>query len=185
MKPLVNSIIIASFCIYSQNYAAEIAAPPATPSPAPASIAEDNTMLKTAKKIGFVTCQPAVAKISNFITDKNAPHGSNDIWNSKNTDDSGLSSVIERSYIDGSILSSVTVVHTKADQCFTEYEKVFYLDKPCLAAAQNDFKQDHYHSELKKNVTYLKGNGADIYLMNAGTGCLVMRKEVLMDGNTQ
>lgn len=182
MRPVLILAVLLSWAIpgYAEDKAT-ITIP--IPTEDKAAIKEDNTMLKTAKKIGFTYCQPAVTKMSNFITDGDAPHGSNDVWNSKNPNDSGLSSVIERTYVDGSILSSVTVVHTKADQCFTEYEKVFYLDKPCVAAVQNDFKQDKYIGELKKNVTYLRGTGADIYLTAAGAGCLVMRKEVLMDGN--
>ncbi|WP_052446103.1 hypothetical protein [Aeromonas fluvialis] len=141
--------------------------------------AEDTIPTKQAKEKGIKTCLHAVEKMSNFIADGN--HGASSVWNSKVPDESAFSTVIERTYSDGSIFTSLTVARTKSDHCYSEYEKIIYFEDNCMATAQKNYKEAEYKGEVNKNVTSLSQNGVDIFLMPAGNGCVVMRKEILMD----
>lgn len=143
--------------------------------------AENTIPAKQAKQNGITTCLPAVEKMSNFIADGN--HGASSVWNSKVPDESAFSTVIERSYSDGSILTSLTVARTKSDHCYSEYEKIIYFDENCIATVQKNYKEAEYKGEVNKNVTFLSQNGVDIFLMPAGNGCVVMRKEIIMDAS--
>ncbi len=140
--------------------------------------AEDNVMLKHAKQNGVERCLPAVERISNFIAD--GPHGANSTWNSDWPDKSAFNSVIERTYTDGVMLSSVTVANVESGQCYTEYEKIFYMEGSCLGAAAS-FEGAKYNGELNEKVHYLDHNDVDLYLMPAGSGCIVVRREILMN----
>ena len=143
------------------------------------AFAEDTIPTKQAKKNGIKTCISAVEKMSNFIADGN--HGASSVWNSKVPDESAFSSVIERTYSDGSILTSMTVARTKSEHCYAEYEKVIYSTDNCMATVQKNYKDAEYKGEVNKNVTSLSQGGVNIFLMPAGNGCVVVRKEILMD----
>ena len=143
------------------------------------AFAEDTIPTKQAKANGIKTCISAVEKMSNFIADGN--HGASSVWNSKVPDESAFSSVIERTYSDGSILTSLTVARTKSEHCYAEYEKVIYFTDNCMATVQKNYKDAEYKGEVNKNVTWLSKRGVDTFLIPAGNGCVVVRKEILMD----
>lgn len=143
------------------------------------AFAEDTIPTKQAKTNGIKTCISAVEKVSNFIAD--GDHGASSVWNSKVPDESAFSSVIERTYSDGAILTSMTVARTKSEHCYAEYEKVIYFTDNCMATVQKNYKDAEYKGEVNKNITSLNQGGVDVFLMPAGTGCVVVRKEILMD----
>lgn len=140
--------------------------------------ADDNVVLKQAKQVGINHCITAVEKISNFLAD--GPHGAHTVWHNQTPDDSAFTSAIERTYSDGSMLSTVTVARTNTGACYTEYEKVFYMPKGCIGVAQG-LEGAEYKGELNANVVRLDHDGVNVYLMPAGNGCVVTRKEIIMD----
>ena len=115
------------------------------------TIAEDTIPTKHAKAHGIKTCISAVEKVSNFIAD--GDHGSYSQSHNKVPNESAFSSVIERTYSDGTILTSMTVARTKSDHCYAEYEKVIYFADSCMATAQKNYKDAEYKGEINKNVT--------------------------------
>ncbi|WP_127477151.1 hypothetical protein [Sulfurivermis fontis] len=144
------------------------------------TVSAENVVVKQAREAGVKRCMPAIEKIANFlIGDGNA--GVHSVWNSDNPDKQAFSAVIERNYSDGAIVTNLNVTPVPTGQCYVEYEKIIQFNKSCLAAAQ-EFKGAEYKGEVNKEVGALNHNGVHVYLIPSGTNCIVVRKEIIMDG---
>ncbi|GGP58939.1 hypothetical protein GCM10009347_26670 [Shewanella algicola] len=143
------------------------------------ALAEESIPLKHATTHGIKKCLPAVKSIAEFLAKGN--HGANSLWNKNTPDESAFTSVIEQSFKDSPILSTMTVTRTKSDDCYSEYEKIFYFEENCMATAQTTFKGAEYEGMVNKYITFLNHEGIDTYLMPAGPGCVVIRREAYMN----
>lgn len=140
----------------------------------------ENIVVKQAREAGVEQCLPAIEKIANFlIEDGNA--GVRSVWNSKTPDKQAFSAVIERNYSDGTIVTNLNVTPVSTGQCYVEYAKIIQFDKSCLATAQ-EYKDAKYIGEVNKEVGAFDHNGVDVYLIPSGSKCIVLRKEIIMDG---
>jgi len=59
------------------------------------------------------------------------------------------------------------------------YDSVEYVNKSCLEMEKLVFKDLKRIGVLKKNIVVLDGGTLKIFLMPAGSGCVVIKKEVL------
>lgn len=140
----------------------------------------ENHVVKKAREVGVKDCLKTIEKISNFII-KDANYGVNSVWNSKHPDKQAFSSMIEVNFGDGTMLASLNVTKTASGECYVEYEKIFTFNKTCLALAK-ETENSVYKGELGKEVAYLEVEGAAVYLFPAGSGCIFVKKEIIMDG---
>lgn len=143
--------------------------------------AADNLTLQKAKEAGIKDCLKAVEGVSSFVVADNT-HGVHAIWNKEHPNETGFSSMIETNYNDGTIVTNVNVTKAASGECFVEYVKVVHYAKSCMAVAKN-WEKAVYKGELNKEVAYLSDGSSSIYLLPAGSsGCVMLRKEIVMDG---
>ena len=140
----------------------------------------ENFPYDQAVKAGIKTCLPVIKKVTNFIIeDGNA--GAHSLWDKENPNSGSFSTVIERDYSDGVLVSNITVTPAKNGKCSVEYQRIFNMDKPCIAVSQY-FKNAKYRTELNKSVSVLEDGTTFMYLIPNGNQCTVIRKEYFVDG---
>lgn len=59
------------------------------------------------------------------------------------------------------------------------YDTVEYVNKSCLEMEKLVFKDLKRIGVLKKNIVLLEGGSLKVFLMPAGSGCVVIKKEVI------
>lgn len=145
------------------------------------SVAADNAVVNQAAGSGVKKCLPAVRSISDFlIRDGNA--GAHSVWNSNTPDKQIFTSVIERNFIDGILLTNLTVSPVASGQCAVVYDQIKYSSKSCVAVSKENFENYEYKDSLNKEVVVLQSGGVYVYLLPAeGGGCVSLKKEILMD----
>lgn len=143
---------------------------------------DSNVVVKHAEKAGVKKCLPAIKSLSDFII-KRGDAGAYSMWNTKNPDNNIFSSSIERTFTDGVIFTDFTVSPVASGACSAIYNKIWYESKSCIAVVKEKYEKAKYKGELNKNITYLDDNDVDTYLMPAGGGCIVIRKELVMNAN--
>jgi hypothetical protein len=144
-------------------------------------VSAENIVVKQAKKVGVKKCLPAIEAISNFLLGDTTKYGVSSTWSSKNPDKQVFTSVIERNYSDGTVVFNLSVTPTPTGQCYTEYERIWSMNQTCLAYSQG-LEGAKYKGQVNKEVAYLNVNGADQYLLPFGQNCIVIKREVIMDG---
>lgn len=140
-----------------------------------------NDVVTKATKAGVKSCLPAVEALSGFLVGKD-PHGADDAWHRKDTDKQIYTSTIERITPNGTQLSSLSVAPVEAGGCSAVYEQVQWLPTSCLVVAQEHYPKLKYNGVLANKVAVLAGP-ATVYLYPAGPGCLVLKKEVMVNAN--
>lgn len=141
------------------------------------SVAETITY-DQAKSSGFKECLPFVKNLTEFLHGGVA-HGAHSMLPRKNPDSQMFSSTIERNYSDGTEIQSIFVAPIPSGACTGAYERIMWQDKSCATLAKEVFPGFENKGKLNKFVTYLtKKTGGVVYLLTAGSGCLVIRKEI-------
>jgi hypothetical protein len=148
-----------------------------------ATLAGENIPLQQAQKAGVKKCLPAVQKVSEFLLE-GGNHGAHGTWNIARPDKQVYASMIERTFSDASQIFSLVVTPTVSGECPTVYERIAYFQESCIATAKNTLSNFEYKGELNKRVTIMSSkSGGDAYLMPIASGCLLVRREVIADGN--
>lgn len=147
---------------------------------ATADAVAQNQVVEQAQKAGVKRCLPAVAAISNYLIGAD-PHGV-DSFRTRKPDEQPFSATIERDTADGVALSSVTVTPLQDGDCALSYDQINWYNSSCLVVAKELYPQHQYRGVLSKKVILLEG-AASVYLLPAGDGCLVLKKEVIVKAN--
>jgi hypothetical protein len=148
-----------------------------------ATLAGENMPLKLAQNAGVKQCLHAVKKVSEFVLEK-GNHGAKSTWNKVRPDKQVYASMIERTFSDSSQLISLVVTPIESGECPTVYERIAYFQESCIATAKNTLSDFEYKGELNQRVTVMSSkSGGDAYLMPIAAGCLLVRREVIQDGN--
>ncbi len=128
-----------------------------------------NVVVNQAEKAGVKKCLPAVKNMADFlIKDGNA--GSYAVWNSKTPDQQVFTSVIERNFSNGILLTSLTVAPVTSGQCAAVYDQVSYSPKSCIAVSKETFGKYEYKDSVNKDVVVLEAGGVYVYLLPAEGG---------------
>ena len=77
------------------------------------------------------------------------------------------------------IYTSVSFAPLTSGETGTLYDTVEYDPNSCAFIAQNASKDLKYAGVLRKDIVMLDGGPVRIFLMPAGTGCIVIKKEVV------
>ena len=77
------------------------------------------------------------------------------------------------------IYTSVSFAPLTSGETGTLYDTVAYDPNSCAFIAQNASKDLKYAGVLRKDIVMLDGGSVRIFLMPAGTGCIVIKKEVV------
>lgn len=141
----------------------------------------ENVVVDQATKSGIKKCLPAVKNIADFLI-KDGDAGAHSVWNSSTPDKQIFTSVVERNFKDGILLTSLTFAPVTGGQCAAVYDQIDYSPKSCIAVSKQTFGKYEYKNSINKNVIVLESEGVSVYLLPAkGGGCVSLKKEVLMD----
>ena len=132
------------------------------------------------KADGVKKCLSTVQELEAFLTD-DTDYGSWAQWATDQPNQQIVNASIELTYAKSSTLVDFTVAPLPDGTCSFSYTRSFYNEKNCLATSKEDFMvKAEYVGEVNKNVMRFKDGGSAIFLMPAGNGCFVQKKEVLI-----
>ncbi|MES2884989.1 MAG: hypothetical protein V4709_09310 [Pseudomonadota bacterium] len=144
------------------------------------SFATDNPLVIQAKGWNVKQCMPAIKSLSAFVFE-DAKVGLN-TTHSKDADKAPIHSVAERKFSDGAALSLLGFTPTGDGKCPASYAQIFYVPEPCISQSKK-MSTFEYQAQLHSDISLIKSGSIDAYLMPAGPGCVVVKQEVIRDGN--
>ena len=145
---------------------------PAIVQPANSSV---NPVTQAAEKLGIFSCLKRINQVTTFLT-ANAKSGVLVIPSKDQPDQHIFSASFEILPPDNSTLYASASFFPNNDAV---YDTVQYVDKSCEELEKTVFKHLNRREVLKKNIILLDGAAVKVYLMPAGKGCIVIKKEVL------
>jgi hypothetical protein len=175
------SLVVVIFLPMHPVFAADAAKPDTSQNPAVLMPSAVHPITEAAVKAGILSCASRINQVSNFLTaDKQG---------------TGIYLFIPPSIPDQSIFSvsmevlestastayaSESFAPNQAGGCGALYEEVIYLPMSCNDAAKKYFSGMKRERELLKNITVLVGPPTvRVFLMPAGSGCVVIKKELI------
>lgn len=168
--------------VWAQKQA--IPPPPASNQPAPAPLAVDyngaNALTRAAVKQGALTCASRINQVSSFLGF--GPHAGAMLMVPPNQPDQRLLPLaMEVPTEAGSAYVSVTFAPNQANGCGAAYDAVVYWPQKCDAVAAKQFVGLKRIGPMKTDITVLDGGMATkVFLMPAGSGCVSIKKEVVL-----
>jgi len=145
---------------------------PAIAQPANSSV---HAVTQAAVKLGIFSCLKRINQVATFLT-ANARSGVL-ILPSKNQPDQHIfSASFEILPPDESVIYASASFFPNGDSV---YDTVQYVDKSCEELQKTVFKHLTRKNVLKKNIILLDGGAVKVFLMPAGSGCIVIKKEIV------
>jgi len=154
------------------NAASQTNSTPAIPQPANPSV---NTVTQAAVKLGVLSSLKRINQVAAFLT-ANAKSGVLIIPSKEQPDQHIFSASFEILPPDNSIIYATASFFPNNDAV---YDTVQYVDKSCDELEKTVFKHLKRKSVLKKNIILLDGGAVKVFLMPAGSGCVVIKKEIV------
>ena len=143
------------------------------------SFSRDNVVVNQAKAAGLQDNLKTVEELAGFLTDNANNFGSHSIWSTDAGDRRMFTSVIESVYSDGSIFNFMAV-SPDLDSSIPDYAyvRIFYEPQTMIDVRENLYGDWAYKGILANNVIMLNSGDLHVYLMPAGSGTLVVRREL-------
>jgi len=146
--------------------------PVITPQPADPSV---HAVTQAAVKLGILSCLKRINQVTTFLT-ANAKSGVLIIPSKDQPDQHIFSTSFEILPPDDSIIYASASFFPNNDAV---YDTVQYVDKGCEELEKTVFKHLKRKSVLKENIILLDSGKVKVFLMPAGNGCVVIKKEVV------
>jgi hypothetical protein len=147
---------------------------PATPQPQQASPSV-NAVTQAAVKMGILSCVDRINQVITFLT-TNTQNGVL-LFPVQNPPDQHIfSTSLELLTQDDSSIYATASFFPNKDAV---YDTVEYVNKKCDEMEKTTFKNLKRVGVIKKNIVILDGGAVKVFLMPAGTGCVVIKKEVV------
>lgn len=144
------------------------------PAPAPAGPGV-STVTQQAVNLGVLSSAGRINQVVNFLTGSNQSGGF--LFPVYQQPDSHIfSTSLEVSRPDNTTCYASASFFPNQDAV---YDSVEYVNKSCLEMEKVVFKDLKRIGVLKKNIVLLDGGTLKIFLMPAGSGCVVIKKEVI------
>jgi hypothetical protein len=162
-------------------FAADVAKPDTSQNPAVLMPSAVHPITEVAVKAGILSCASRINQVSNFLTADKQGTGIYLFIPPSIPDQSIFSVSMEVLGINASTAyASESFAPNQAGGCSALYEEVIYLPMSCNDAATKYFSGMKRERELLKNITVLVGPPTvRVFLMPAGSGCVVIKKEVI------
>lgn len=140
-----------------------------------------NPITQAAVKAGVLTCTSRVNQVSNFITSEAKDEGFYLFIPSSGQDQDIFSVSMEIQGKDSlTAYASESFAPNQSTGCSAIYDEVIYLPMSSREAMQKYFPNLKPERELLKNIIVLAGSPTvRVFLMPAGNGCIVIKKEVV------
>ena len=145
---------------------------PVIPQPANPSV---HAVTQAAVKLGIFSCLKRINQVTTFLT-ANARSGVLDIPSKNQPDQRIFSASFEILPPDESTIYASASFFPNNDAV---YDTVQYVDKSCEELQKTVFKYLKRKNVLKKNINLLDGGAVKVFLMPAGSGCIVIKKEIV------
>ena len=134
-----------------------------------------NAVTQAAVKLGILSCVSRINQVASFLTANNTS-GVFIFTPSKPPDQHIFSTSFELIRQDNSTLYASASFFPNQDAV---YDTVEYVNVGCEELEKTVFKNLKRVSVLKKNIVLLDGGKVKVFLMPAGSGCVVIKKEVI------
>lgn len=155
------------------------AAPAAQAAPAQAQTPPVNAVTQAAMQAGIVAASGRINQVMNFLT-AGAQSGAMPFFPQAQPDQSLASVSLEILPQTGApIYASASFAPLTSGKVGAIYDAVQYVPQSCDNVEKNVLKNMKRIGVLKKNIIVLDGGGARVFLMPAGTGCIIIKKEVV------
>lgn len=160
---------------------AQTPAPPAAaPTAAPAGSSGANAVTQAAVKQGALACASRINQVSNFLG-FGPQAGALLMMPPSQPDQRLIPLAMEVPTETGSAYVSATFAPNQANGCGAAYDAVVYWPQKCEAVAAKQFASLKRAGQMKTNITVLDGGPATkVFLMPAGSGCVSIKKEVVL-----
>jgi hypothetical protein len=154
---------------------------PATAPTAPTAANAANAVTQAAVQHGVLTCVSRINQVTNFLG-FGPQAGALLMAHAQQPDTRLLPLAMEVPTEAGSTYVSATFAPGQANGCGAAYEAVSYWPQKCDAVAAKQFVGfKRMEQALRKNITVLDGGAATkVFLMPAGSGCVAIKKEVVL-----
>ena len=151
-------------------------------------LAEGGIVEKQAKEFGFTKCLSSVVKLEEFFT-KNKTYGSYTSAATKDPNNEIFSATLELTYDNSTpeIIDFVVSPNNKENTCSYNYTRTWYDSRNCMNVSRSDFLKDfEFKGALNKDISAFTNKASvKVFLSNAGSGCLIQKKETGYRFNNQ
>ena len=139
-----------------------------------------NAITQAAVQQGALTCAARINQVSNFLG-FGPQAGAVLVMPSSQPDQRLIPLAMEVPMEGGSAYVSATFAPNQANGCGAAYDAVVYWPQKCEAVATQQFTGLKRAGQMKTNITLLDGGPATkVFLMPAGSGCVSIKKEVVL-----
>ncbi len=165
-----------------KSTAAQVSAAVPTPKPAQAAQAPASTVnpiTLAAVKAGVLACTSRINQVITYLT-AGTQSGAYLFMPKAQPDQSIFSASLEvASHAGTPIYASASFAPLANGQSGAVYDAVEYVAQSCDFVEKNVFKDLKRAGILRKDIVTLDGLAIRVFLMPAGTGCVVIKKEVV------
>lgn len=178
---LAATVALVAVLLVPISLQAQTPAPPAAaPTAAPAGSSGANAVTQAAVKQGALACASRINQVSNFLGF--GPQAGALLMMPPGQPDQRLIPLAMEVPVEGSsAYVSATFAPNQANGCGAAYDAVVYWPQKCEAVAAKQFASLKRAGQLKTNITMLDGGPATkVFLMPAGSGCVSIKKEVVL-----
>jgi hypothetical protein len=151
-------------------------APPSAPGPAVPGNASVHTVAQAAVKMGVLSCVNRINQVATFLTTGTRSGVFIFNPNRQAPDQHVFSASFEMVRPDDSAFYASASFFPNQDAV---YDTVEYVNMTCEQVEKNIFRDLKRQSVVKKNIILLDGGSVKVFLMPAGSGCIVVKKEVV------
>lgn len=172
-----QAVLLAVSLFTLPAFAADPPAEQAKPAPQPAV----NSITQAAVKAGTVACAGRINQVTNFLI-RDGVSGAYLYAPAAPADQNVASVSMEIASKDApAVYASASFAPNQANGCGAVYEAVVYWPQKCEAVAANQFASLKWAGQMKTSITVLDGGPATkVFLMPAGSGCVSIKKEVVL-----
>ncbi len=152
---------------------------PSSPASSPPARTTTNPVTRAAVDAGVLKCASRINQVSNFLT-ANSQSGVYLFLPQGNRDERMFSASFEIIRPDAStIYATASFAPNQEDGGDAVYDTIEYVPTGSDDLEKTVFKDLKRVGLLKKNITVLEGGSVKVFLMPAGTGCVVIKKELV------
>ena len=139
-----------------------------------------NAIAQAAVQKGVMNCVSRINQVSNFLG-YSAQAGAVLMLPPNQTDQRLVPLAMEVPTETGSAYVSATFAPNQANGCGAAYDAVVYWPQKCDEVASKQFARLKKVGPLRQNITVLDGGVATkVFLMPAGSGCVSIKKEIVL-----
>jgi hypothetical protein len=167
---------------YSEYKSAEVPKPlppvesKSAPVPAPAAV---NPITQAAVQSGTLACTSRINQVSAFLTG-NTNSGAYLFFSKVQPDQRIFSTSLELLPANApAMYASASFASSPAGGCGAVYDAVEYSARACMDLENDVFRNLKRTGVVKKDIVILDGGAMKVFLMPAGAGCVVIRKEIV------